>query len=494
MRRATWLCVLLTVCVVPAAAKAIKIHGYVTNITSPTNFKIEDYRITHDQSLVLDLEKADNDENLTFHPEDIRVGTEMEIKGDYNRETGELRATAIKVFLNDSKKLKRTAMSERPPDLQRKPTGWEGTVFADGQRIHVDSSTQLRFKPNKGESREMKEHSKETKHRDKAEQSAPPAESDADENRPVLESLDQIGPDTFITYQGRRRPDGSVEATQAQFTRSEIEKGEAKLWHRMEPTLKGGSIDEGKQGELRIEHVGKYKLFRNEEVQKYVERIGESLVPEFQRNMAAEDPSRIHFRFYVVNVKDPNAFALANGVVIVHSSLLTVLDNEAQPAAVLGHEITHTIEKHTWHELQYHKKERTALKIGGAVAAGFGAYGIEDAIKLTEAAIQNGYARSLENQADREGMQNMMAAGYDPREAANVWKAMARTMGGKPTNFFWSDHDNFTTRRSYLMAELRNNYAGIDFSSMKKDTDEFQKMAAAARAGTTSKKKIKVKY
>ena len=54
--------------------KDIKIRGYVTNVTSPTEFEIEDYRITRDQSFVLDFE---NDAaELRFRPEEIRVGVE----------------------------------------------------------------------------------------------------------------------------------------------------------------------------------------------------------------------------------------------------------------------------------------------------------------------------------------------------------------------------------------------------------------------------------
>jgi len=70
-------------------------------------------------------------------------------------------------------------------------------------------------------------------------------------------------------------------------------------------------------------------------------------------------------------------------------------------------------------------------------------------------------------------MEYMQTAGYDPREAARVWKVMALKNGDYPTNLIWSNHDNHTTRRSYLMAELKNNYSNADFASYKRDTEEF---------------------
>src|SRR5882757_7624723 len=88
-------------------AKDVKIHGFVTSVNSPTNFEIEDYKITRDLNLVLDIEKDDaGTAAATFRPEDIRVGTELEIKGEYDDKTNALTAKSIKVFLEDTKTIK----------------------------------------------------------------------------------------------------------------------------------------------------------------------------------------------------------------------------------------------------------------------------------------------------------------------------------------------------------------------------------------------------
>src|SRR5262249_38232323 len=56
----------------------VKIHGYVTAVNSPTSFDIEDYRITRDAAFKLEFENPSPD--LSFKIEDVRVGTELEIK------------------------------------------------------------------------------------------------------------------------------------------------------------------------------------------------------------------------------------------------------------------------------------------------------------------------------------------------------------------------------------------------------------------------------
>jgi len=58
---------------------------------------------------------------------------------------------------------------------------------------------------------------------------------------------------------------------------------------------------------------------------------------------------------------------------------------------------------------------------------------------------------------------------------------------------FWDNHDNNATRRSYLMAELKNNYSETDFSSLKKDSDEFHRISDELRTSRPTKKKVKVK-
>lgn len=91
-----------------AKPKDVKIRDYVTAVNSPTEFEIEDYRITRDVGFVLDFENASPD--LQFKIEDIRVGVELEIKGTFDDATGELKAKSIKVDLEQFKPQKQTAI------------------------------------------------------------------------------------------------------------------------------------------------------------------------------------------------------------------------------------------------------------------------------------------------------------------------------------------------------------------------------------------------
>lgn len=465
---------------VSGITKNKKIRGYVTEVISPTSFEIEDYRITRDLTLTLDFEKDEDSHNLEFRPEDFRVGTEVEIFGEFDETSGELRAKSIKIFLEDNRRVKRTALIERPLELERAGDGWVGTILADGQRVRVGPATKMLFRPSPSEKEAEKARRKGR------------AQDDTDDVRP-LASLSEVSPNTFVSYEGMRLPDGTIEAVKAEFMRNELEKGEAKMWKNLTPKRKEPDYNQLRPGEVRISKVGKFKLLPSDAAQKYVGALGERLIPAHQKSLPAGNPNKVPFSFHLVQGRAANAFALPNGTIVIFAPMFEILENEAQLATVIGHEIAHSVQEHSWRQMQYHKKKLFAMRLGSAIAAGFGAYSVSDVVDMVEGAIRNGYSRSLENQADRLGLEYMLSAGYDPREAPRVWKLMAKKYGDQPTNFFWSSHDNHTTRRSYLMAELRNNYASMKFDQSQRD-GEFQRMAEAVRAASKARQKVKVKY
>jgi predicted Zn-dependent protease len=229
----------------------------------------------------------------------------------------------------------------------------------------------------------------------------------------------------------------------------------------------------------------------NEEVQQYVNRLGQSLVPGYLKRMSDSNPQKIPFQFRVIKEKGFNAGALPNGLVIIHSDVFDVLENEAQLAAVIGHEIAHATQEHSYRENQHNKKRNAALLIGSLVARGMGYYSVNNLLTIVRTAMIQGYGRTLENQADRVGLQYMADAGYDPREAPRVWKLVTKQEGDQPT-FYWSGHDSNSERRSFLMVTIKNGFSDRDFGALKKNEEQFQHMARLVKEAATMKRKMKV--
>jgi Peptidase family M48/Domain of unknown function (DUF5666) len=435
-------------------ARDVTIRGFVTSVNSPTSFAIDDYKVTRDKTVPLVLEKQQGDNfRATFKPEDILVGTELEIQGEYDEASGELKAKSIKVFSYDTLDIKRTALLEKLPSLTQTDSGWSGVIYADGQRITVSPTTAVSLKPNHEERKRAA----------------------TDKNAPAQRIPDSLNLDTFVHYEGVRQSNGSIQAQKVEFEHAEIEDGDARMWRRFTPKVTEPDYAGLQPGELRMQWKT-YRIIPKREAQDYIIRLGNSLIPAHQKDLPDGDPLKIRFQFFLVEDKLFNAATYPNGVVIVHSGVFDLLQNESQLAFVLSHEISHAIERHAWQQGEYYRNQLIALRARGVSVPGSLLEG-----NLRASGFSSQYARSLENQADRVGLELMLAAGYDIREAPQSWKAVSEKMGDPTTNPFWASHENYTARRSYLMAELRNNYSHVDYSKLKKDSEEFRQVANAIK-------------
>lgn len=120
-------------------------------------------------------------------------------------------------------------------------------------------------------------------------------------------------------------------------------------------------------------------------------------------------PPRVH----VLRDRTPNAFCLPNGAVYLNSGLLAMMESEAELAVLLGHELTHAVNRHAFRQLR--GSERT-----GALISTLGAMvGVSGPTVLHVAAVA-GYSRDLEREADRVGLERAAAAGYDVAAGVTV--------------------------------------------------------------------------
>lgn len=139
-------------------------------------------------------------------------------------------------------------------------------------------------------------------------------------------------------------------------------------------------------------------------------------------------------RVYLMHDASFNAAMFPNGMMLVHTGLLVRARNEAQFAAVLGHEAGHYFRKHTLQQYRsIRRKAATGAVIGAAagiaVGAGRGAfdaswidvaYGINLALVLSVFE----FSRDMETEADAYGITLLNRAGYQPHAAAGIWRQL----------------------------------------------------------------------
>jgi predicted Zn-dependent protease len=146
---------------------------------------------------------------------------------------------------------------------------------------------------------------------------------------------------------------------------------------------------------------------------------------------------------------DVNAFALPGGKIGVFTGLLKVASTQDQLAAVIGHEVSHVLARHS--------AERASAdlpaQLGGAVASMYGVgqlYGMG-----VNALFLLPYSRSHESEADLLGLDLMAMAGFDPRASITLWQNMAKASGGQKPPEMLSTHPSDETRMHDLNARMK---------------------------------------
>jgi Peptidase family M48 len=279
-----------------------------------------------------------------------------------------------------------------------------------------------------------------------------------------------------VKYNGMRGTDGRVAAERIELG-APAPADAYKMPHDMEivqakDALTGIDVLEFRHGK-KVE--GRLKLFPVRSVQEYVTTLGDSLLPQGNRGTTRA----LEFRFFVVEDSSINAASLPDGTLLINTALLGAIQNEAQLAFVLSHEIAHVLQVHYWREVHETRGQRVGLTIAGLVAGAFiGDLGTFMA-GLGIASVVNGHQRELENQADRLGLQNVIEHGYDPREAPKFCKLIIDRYGDRSTSKLWSNHDSSLLRGSFLTVQLLRQYPAGEFEQSRRDSSAFRAMREA---------------
>ncbi len=157
--------------------------------------------------------------------------------------------------------------------------------------------------------------------------------------------------------------------------------------------------------------------------------------------------------------KTVNAFALPGGKIGVYTGMLAVAETPSQLAAVIGHEIGHVIAKHGNERVS----EAFATQGGLAViSTALGSKGNNRNLLLgalglgAQFGILLPHSRAQESEADIMGLELMAKAGFNPSEAATLWRNMSKSGGAQPPEIL-STHPSNQTR----IANLESNVPSV---------------------------------
>jgi predicted Zn-dependent protease len=259
-----------------------------------------------------------------------------------------------------------------------------------------------------------------------------------------------------------------------------LERDEAKLW------------EQSREEERKLRQ--KATLYDDPVLADYLNRVARDLVPQEARGQETL-AVRVHA------IRDPtlNAFTYPTGSIYVHTGLLARLENEAQLATVLGHEIAHATNRHALRHTRSARNKAIGFSIA-AIAASIwvageagerasagdwrDAYVINQVgnimvglgLQLAFLAAVNGFGRDLEREADEVGLAQMAAAGYDPRQAPRVFEILKDNKGdpSKAEVFFFGSHPRLDERIAVTRELIGARYAGAGAGGRVADTRDFR--------------------
>lgn len=212
-------------------------------------------------------------------------------------------------------------------------------------------------------------------------------------------------------------------------------------------------IELGAQADAQI--VAEFGLYNDQAIASYVTSLGQTVAAK------AENPGYA-FTFRVLDSPVINAFALPGGYVYVTRGLLAHLDNDAQLAVVLGHEVGHVTARHS-------ARAYTNAQLAN-IGVGLGSVLFEE-VRPFLGAVQTGlqllflkFSRANETESDDLGVKYATRAGFDAKEGADFFRSLERIQteaemknGGKLPS--WASTHPDPGDREVTVTQLAASYA-----------------------------------
>jgi hypothetical protein len=368
--------------------RGVTMEGYVTAVHSPNSFDVNG---EHATTAATTRYKLMGDKmKLTDSPlRAPQVGDYVWVVGGFDKQTGTSRARTL-IFWDDlNQKLSGIAVIEAVVS-----TGAEPVFEADGYRIRISTATETSF------------------HGD-------------------LKKLGDVSANTWVRYAGKRDNSGVLLATKAMFApgKLKVAKDDVVGVAREEMRFQAPDATNKKDGQVNLEMFGGWRTVPADvELQERINRVGMSVVPDYQKTMAESDPLKIKFRFYAVDDERLRSAICSSrtGLILTPRRVVERLKNDDQLAAVLADGVAFTLQRQSTRLIA---DERIWL---GEAAADVAAATMDPWLGLDLVfgeAFAGAHANTkdqvlAEEQRGRIALALMADAGYDPWQAPEAWRLL----------------------------------------------------------------------
>lgn len=219
--------------------------------------------------------------------------------------------------------------------------------------------------------------------------------------------------------------------------------------------------------EVAARLMGRFGLYNNDPLMKYVNLVGHSLTANSNR-------PELKYHFAVLNTSEINAYAAPGGYIFITKGAIDKMQDESELAGVIAHEMGHINGKHVVKELDIKATEGSAVSglarlIGGGTESARLAFS-KAVDKAMDTLFKTGYKREDEVHADKGSVTLCAVAGYDPSGLVRYFERISAAKG-KTTEVLDRTHPAYETRVALLKEAMAGD--GIDPAAYKTHKERF---------------------
>lgn len=369
----------------PRQPNQATLSGYITRSVSISDFDVNGYSIISNSQ----TDHREGSLQLNKNGGDVFFGEQVAVYGKIDHKRHKVEATKITFLEPEPRTLSGIAVIDR---IIKPVNGNELLLRADGYVVKIGSGSKVSY--------------------------ASP-----------LTALSDVKANDWITYHGILNPDGILVTDTISFQINHVSDREGKL-------LKKTTYDPAAVPAAKKRTTSKYLTewnpkktapYKDQAMQERVTRIGTSLIPSYQRQLPAGDPTKIAFLFQVVDRPNSHeAFVFPSGIILIPHQVVERLQNDSQVAAVLAYNMAIALEKQEYRMQPAYTSMSVAdfaTGVGDAFVPG---------LSLASLAMypkSKSMETDLFNQSGRVSLSLLHDAAYDLQQAPVAWWILAAKPG-----------------------------------------------------------------
>lgn len=377
-------------------------QGYVTSVDPPNGFTVNGtIEVTTSASTTYKFFSSKDGNGAAAANDELQVGA-------FVRVTGPKKKKAVSADLVELRQLQEEAIKGFAVIDKVIEAGPEPVLAADGYRIRVTAATEVRYPED-------------------------------------VKSPADVQAGMWLLYEGKLNEAGLLVASKARFLEHRHAKGKSGAAPGDTSQLAANGSSAAKDNALppknaidqpeittangkttiKLDPTNKYstddvyKVSPDQALQVRVGRVGMSLVPNYQKQLPADDPSKFQFHFYAIDEPELEMHSSTDGLVLVPAQLATRFKSDDQLAALLADGVANVLQHRAPIVIQV---SRASLARGAVLAAA-------DLNPYTGMAAGSVFTyendKELQEQRSRVALALMAEAGYDPWQAPETWRLAA---------------------------------------------------------------------